>query len=677
MWGLLPALVLLTAGSAVLQVPGEGPGPEPGFSLPLGERGALEVMDDGSFRLVDGETVLAGSSHWSVRVSDRVQAPGTEAYRSALVAPLHRAGDTLTMVFYEDGVLTELAYQAAGATAVLTVTTVNRWQDLVNVTFRCALDLSGMGISAGEAGVLEKEAAFSPGGFSQLSGHIAGAERFSCVLPEAPETVAVVSSARSALDSEWHVGVNGQLPLGDEAGVAVFWPRQTLGPAEFSRVRLLLSAGPARPVAIPQNDLWVDQFGVVPVAAHEHDERRVAFSVRNGGPAADTQATVLFMLEGLPFSMKFMSIHVEWNRTVWTELDWAPATAGNYTVVLILPLFGDRSPADNLRTQAADVLVDPYEFNLRFSTSGNESSCRSFPGAGFKVQMYIQNTGTSPDAYEVSLKGVPEGWTARLGNANLSLMPGKLSYFWLSVQTAGNARYDNYTFQVRARSFGSGEMRRLTERVEIGPPPPPGENRTQPGYYPLLPAEGNDPPPAEIRPYEIQDDSGSGWFPKGDRSRLAYTALGVLGVAAAAAILGVAVYQASRMHAINVFRRIIKRALYGLATGDELRQVIYEAYRKMCSQLEKLGYTREDHVTPTEFARALRLALPLDTRSIRMLTGLFEEARYSDHRLSEADREAAMESLRYIESELDKLTTFVEEEGRLGKLRKRIRLGET
>src|SRR5512137_187092 len=149
MWGLLPALVLLTAGSAMLQIPGEGPGPEPGFSLPLGERGALQVMDDGSFRLLDGETVLAGSSHWSVRVSDQVQAPGTEAYRSALVAPLHRAGDTLTMVFYEDGVLTELAYQAAGATAVLTVTTVNRWVTAVNVTYRCALGILGQKIGTG------------------------------------------------------------------------------------------------------------------------------------------------------------------------------------------------------------------------------------------------------------------------------------------------------------------------------------------------------------------------------------------------------------------------------------------------------------------------------------------------------------------------------------------------
>jgi hypothetical protein len=632
-------------------------------------------MDDGSFRLVDGETVLAGISHWSVRVSDRVQAPGTEAYRSALVAPLHRAGDALAMVFYEDGLLTELAFQAAGATAVLTATTVNRRQEAVNVTYRCALELRAMELRTCQTGILTNEAAFSPGGDSQLRGFHGGEERFSCVFPEAPESVRVVSTPEAAVRPEWQVGVNALAPLGADTGVAAFWPETTLGPSESCRVRLLLSAGPAGPVAVSQNDLSVDRLGVIPAVAHGHEGRQVAFSVQNGGPAADTTAAVLFMLEGRPFSMMFSPVHAEWNRTAWTELFWAPSTVGNYTVFVILPLHNDRAPSDNLRTQAAGVTADPFEFSLGFSTGGDESRHKTVPGGGFKVQMFIQNAGTSPDAYEVFLKGVPEGWEARLGNANLSLMPGRLSYLWLSVQPAGSAGNGNYTMQLHARSYGSGEMRRLFVTAEVVPPPPPGENRTRPGNHPLLPANGSNPPPAEVRPYPVLEDSDAGWFAQAGRSKTAFTALAVLGVAAAAAILGAAVYQFSRLHAINVFRRIIKRALYGLATGDELRQVIYEAYRKMCSQLEKLGYTREDHVTPAEFARALRLALPLDTRSMRMLTGLFEEARYSDHRLSEADRRAAIESLRYIESELDKLTTFVEEEPRLARLKRRMGMG--
>ncbi len=674
-WRALPALLLL-AGIALPPAGAEGQADEPGFALPLEDRGSLQVMDDGSFSLRDGAVLTGNTSHWSVRISDRVLAPGTDAYRSALVAPLHRAGDTLTMVFYENGVLTEVAYQAAGMSAVLTVTTVNRWLDAVNVTYRCALGLLGMEAGTCETGILQNETALPLGEHSQLSGYIAGAERFSCVMPESPEAAMVVASPRAALESEWHVGVNGSRPLTDDKGVAIFWPQRTLSPGAYCRVRLLLSAGPARPVAFPQNDLRIEGLEVSPGVAHRGEGRRVVFAVRNGGPAADFQATVLFQLEGVPFSMMFTPVDVEWNRTLWTEMRWAPASVGNYTVVLVLPLFNDRSPEDNLRAEAASVVVDPYEFVMRFSTGEVTSSYKTYAGARFKVQLYILNTGLGPDAYNISFKGVPAGWDVLLTGGNMSLEPGKIGYFWLSVQPAHTTANGTYAFYIYGRSSGSGEKQSLVETVEIGPPPFIPINYSPPGYQVLVPANGTNPPPVAIRPYPEPDTSGAGWFAQGDRSRLAFSALSVLAVAAAAAVLGVAIYQASRMHTINVLRRIIKRALYGLATGDEYRLVIFDAYKKMCAHMEKVGFTREDHVTPREFSRALKLALPLDTRSIRMLTRLFEEARYSDHELSDADRRAAIESLKYIESELDKLTTFVEEEPRLARLKRRMGMGE-
>lgn len=675
-WVILPLVLLLLAGAPMPATAAEDTSREPGFAMGLGDRGALHVRDDGSFSLRNGDNLPVNASHWTVRVDDRAIAPGTEAYRKALVAPLHYTGDTLAMVFYDEGVLTEIAYRAAGGTAVLTVTTVNRWLETANVTFRCALHIQGLGLWTCQTGLLRNETAFSPGAFTHLAGLAGGTEAFSCVIPVAPEAVKAASSPAAVLDSEWHVGVNGAIPLGEEAGVAVFWPQLTILPGEFYRVRLLLSAGPPEAVAVPQSDISMDQLGVDPVTAHENDARRVVFSVASLGPSVDLEATVLFMLEGIPFSTVFCPLRLEWNRTVWTQLDWNPATAGNYTVVVLLPLADDRSPADNLLAQAADVRVDPYEFTLRFSTSEHNSTYSSFPGARFKVQLYVRNTGVLPDSYDLSLKGVPEGWKASLSSANMSLEAGKLSYFWLTVQPSERARNGSYGIQIRALSGASGEMRRVNETVEIGPPPPPGNYTAPAGYQRLPPGNGSNPPPVEIRPYPPPDTSGAGWFAQGDRSRLAFSALGVLAVAAAAAFLGVALYQASRAHAISVFRRIIKRALYGLATGDELRLVIYETYKRMCAHLEKLDYTREDHVTPTEFARALRLALPLDTQSIRMLTELFEEARYSNHRLGDSDRQAAIECLRHVESELDKLTTFVDEEPRMARLKRRLGMGE-
>ena len=675
-WGILPALLLLLAGVASPPAGAEGPTQEPGFALALKDRGSLQVMDDGGFSLRDGPALLGNTSHWSVRIADSILAPGTDAYRSALVAPLHRAGDAITMVFYENGVLTELAYQAAGGSAVLTVTTVNRWSTGVNVTYRCALGLLDLEIGTGPTGILQNETTLSMGEGSQLSGYFAGIDRLSCVMPETPEAVKVVSTPEAALEPGWDVDVNGSRPLAEDTGVAIFWPRQTLAPGAFCRVRLLLSAGPAQAVAVPHNDLRIEALEVSPGVGYQHDNRRVAFAVGNGGPAAVCQATVLFQLEGVPFSMMFCPLEIGWNRAIRTEARWAPDSAGNYTVVLVLPLYNDREPADNLRTASASVVVDPFQFVMKFTTSETASYYKTYAGARFKVQLFIHNTGLEPDTYNITVRGVPDRWIANLTNVNFSLEPGKQGYFWLTVQPAHDAPNGTYWFNIYGRSMATGERQSLVETVEIGPPPPAGVNYTSPGYQALLPSNGTTPPPVEIRPYPKPESSAVGWFAQGDRSRQAFTGLSVLAVALAAAVLGAAIYQASRAHTINVLRRIIKRALYGLVTGDEYRLIIFDTYKKMCAHLEKLGYTREDHVTPTEFSRALKLALPLDTRSIRMLTKLFEEARYSDHELSEADRKEAIESLEYIESELDTLTTFIEEEPRLARLKRRMGMGE-
>jgi len=73
------------------------------------------------------------------------------------------------------------------------------------------------------------------------------------------------------------------------------------------------------------------------------------------------------------------------------------------------------------------------------------------------------------------------------------------------------------------------------------------------------------------------------------------------------------------------------------APDDEIRKAIYKAYERMCAVLTDYGYlSRKEAWTAREFEVAVRDALPwVPDDLLDELTTLFEEARYSDHELSE------------------------------------------
>ncbi len=73
------------------------------------------------------------------------------------------------------------------------------------------------------------------------------------------------------------------------------------------------------------------------------------------------------------------------------------------------------------------------------------------------------------------------------------------------------------------------------------------------------------------------------------------------------------------------------------APDDEIRKAIYKAYERMCTVLTDYGYlTRKEAWTAREFEVAVHDALPwVPDDLLGELTTLFEEARFSDHKLSD------------------------------------------
>jgi hypothetical protein len=640
-------------------------------SISLGTRGTLEISDDGSFGLASGREIIGLSSHWTVRLGDIILAPGTPQFMRSLAAPLKEGGSAFRMMLGSQGVFIELAYEASGGTAILTATMVNMGNSSVTVALRCALEIHASQIGLDGSGIINRETAFAPGCYSQILGYFGGRTGLSCLLPGTPELVELVSAPQQAVGSLWDFPINPNLELGDVTGALVFWPQKALRPGGFCRERLLLTAGPAEGVAFPQNELSLDSLSVTPASDYENRTRTLNVSVRNSGPSTDLELTVLFMLEGVPFSMKFIPIHVGWNRTDTVKLSWTPYTRGNYTISAMLPFYNDADPVDNVKTRPAVVMLNPYMFIMRFPDDQAIFTNTSYAGAKIQVRIFLYNTGPAFDSVRLTVEQLPDRWTAMLSSNLVRLDVNQKAYTDLTVRPSSSTDRGLYIFNVVGSSVGNGETQHLQMIIEIGLPPATKTDPRAPPLTPGISGPQNDTPAVAVRPYKLTKGD-SGLFSSGSTSN---AVLATVGITAALGIIAVAIYQAAGLRTLTVMQRIIKRALYNLSTGDEYRKTIFDAYRKMCAHLEDYGYTRYDHVTPREFARAMKLALPLDTEAIRALTRIFEEARYSNHSMGALSRQAAIDNLRFIERELDKLTLFVEHPSAWQRIRTRMGMG--
>ena len=97
---------------------------------------------------------------------------------------------------------------------------------------------------------------------------------------------------------------------------------------------------------------------------------------------------------------------------------------------------------------------------------------------------------------------------------------------------------------------------------------------------------------------------------------------------------------------------VVQRAARELKITDDYRGTILSCYREMCRVLSLHGFKTELHETASEFSRTVSHKLGLGGESVRGLTLLFEEARYSHHQIDNAKRAEALNQLERLERSL-------------------------
>jgi hypothetical protein len=91
----------------------------------------------------------------------------------------------------------------------------------------------------------------------------------------------------------------------------------------------------------------------------------------------------------------------------------------------------------------------------------------------------------------------------------------------------------------------------------------------------------------------------------------------------------------------------VQSAQSKLERRQEYHETILECYRQMCKMLSGKGHDIQPAQTAREFAEDVSKKLDLGVDSVKGLTFLFEEARYSNH---EIDTEKRLMALNYLDS---------------------------
>ena len=92
--------------------------------------------------------------------------------------------------------------------------------------------------------------------------------------------------------------------------------------------------------------------------------------------------------------------------------------------------------------------------------------------------------------------------------------------------------------------------------------------------------------------------------------------------------------------------------LYTLDTGDEIRNTIFRTYQEFLNALTKYDLKRRKSMTVQEFAKVVGNKLPIRPAPVNRLTDVFEEARYSNHKLGTPTRDRAVQSFHEVRQDL-------------------------
>ncbi len=97
----------------------------------------------------------------------------------------------------------------------------------------------------------------------------------------------------------------------------------------------------------------------------------------------------------------------------------------------------------------------------------------------------------------------------------------------------------------------------------------------------------------------------------------------------------------------------VRRTLLDLEAGGDFRTAVLACYQRMCSLFATKGVARQEALTPREIEVLALAELGLSQGVVDDLTGLFEEARYSEHEIGPSQRDRAVECLTSIRKELE------------------------
>lgn len=97
----------------------------------------------------------------------------------------------------------------------------------------------------------------------------------------------------------------------------------------------------------------------------------------------------------------------------------------------------------------------------------------------------------------------------------------------------------------------------------------------------------------------------------------------------------------------------VQRATKNLRLAGDYRETILNCYRQMCHVLSRHGFQIGLNETASEFSNSVSSELGLGGDSVRYLTFLFEEARYSDHQIDDTKRAKALNQLESLEHILE------------------------
>jgi len=96
----------------------------------------------------------------------------------------------------------------------------------------------------------------------------------------------------------------------------------------------------------------------------------------------------------------------------------------------------------------------------------------------------------------------------------------------------------------------------------------------------------------------------------------------------------------------------VSEALVALDSVEDPRAAVIAAYAAMQETLAARGFPRRPAEAPREYLERVLLASSASEAEARTLTGLFEEARFSAHPISEQVRQRALSALRAVRAAL-------------------------